>query len=235
MIVNVLIIGLLLAGCPGKSDQRPPEVSPTPPTDNTNSNNNNGAGRGGGGGGHGAHGTNVADADQNPDPNDYLKKKTDEDPTQSTAQHEPEASTGQQPPQETTKTISQSPEKSDEKEDKTETAEKSTSQPSKTVEETNESATPERQPSPTASLSFIEQQGHLVPVLELSDATAVTDVEIFRPAHDFAIANRAFDTETTDMPTQTYYVKLKVQDRQCNNTVEIRDMTLTKTFKMNCP
>lgn len=242
MIVKILIIAVLLTGCPGKSDRPTPEKSPSPPPSDTNRDNQDGAGRGGGGGGQGATGTNVADDDDTLDPNDTFVATEEKEEEEGTEQSDPSQSpSGETDGNTSQHTVAQTTQQSTQK-SPTETVEQQETKESttKTVDQqpakgTGKSPTAKRQPSPTASLFFIEQDGHLLPALEFTDATALSDLEISRPAHDFAINNGSFASEVTKIPQQTYFIKLKVQDRQCNNTVEVTNLTQTITFKMNCP
>ena len=227
MIVKIVITGLLLAGCPSGKDQRKtkPTPTPTPSPSETDSSKREGATSDADRQDTHGHGVTVVGggsrSESDPGPNDYLKKDTEkQDSTETTSQHSPD----QTPTQDT----SQSPT------DKTGTQQPKEVENTKSTESTDSSTTSDRQQSPTVSLSFVEQEGHLMPILELKDATAVTDIEIYRKAHDFAIDSDGFDNKVTEIPRQTYYVNLKVQGRQCNNEVEIDNMTQAKTFRMNC-
>ena len=255
MVIKAIIMGLLLAGCPSKTDRRKtgptatPSPSETPKDDDRGNGDQQGAthdtGRGGGGGrsttvvGGGTTATDggngVADG-AGLDPNDYVKEegKTDgSDPSQSP----PEETDGGNPSQSSSgKTADSDPSQSSSgktasSDPKQSPPEKDSQSPVKTVEQDQQT----RQQSPMASLSFVEQEGHLWPVLELTDATAVSDLEIYRQALDLAIDSDNFKATVTAIPRHQYFIKLKVQERQCNNEVEIKELTETETFRMNCP
>lgn len=228
MVIKIVITGLLLAGCPSGNDQRKTKPTPTPSPSKTDPSRGatNDTDR------QGAHGHGIAvvggGSRSDPDPNDYVKKDTEEqDSGKTTSQHSVEQTPSQH-------SVEQAPDTSQSPTEKTVEQQPKEVKDTKNTESTDSSTTSERQPSPMVSLSFVEQEGHLMPILELKDATAVTDVEIYRKAHDFAINSDGFDNKVTGIPRQTYYVKLKVQGRQCNNEVEIDDMTQAKTFRMNC-
>lgn len=227
MVIKIVIAGLLLAGCPAGKDQRKTKPTPTPSASETDSNNQEGATSGADGQVTRGHEVTItgggSDQRVTTDPNDYQENKQDSTEA-TTSQSPPQENPNQHSVEQTTDT-SQSP------------TEKTVEQQPEKVENTkttDSSTTDERQSSPTVSLSFVEQQGHLMPILELTDATAVTDIKIYRKAHDFAIDNDDFNNKVTEIPRQIYYVNLKVQGRQCNNEVEIDDMAQAKTFRMNC-